>query len=60
MQHPVDSSQQPCEGEAVITPILQMRKLRTVKGLAQDHTVGTWRSLDLDLSHFGPKAQLIP
>lgn len=26
MQHPVASSQQPCEVEAVITPILQRRK----------------------------------
>lgn len=60
MQHSVGSSQQPCEGGSYNHPILQMRKLRKMKGLAQDHTVGTWRSLDLDLGCIGSEAQLIP
>lgn len=62
LQHPVDSSQQPREQGAMITPILQTRKqkLREVQGLAQGHTAGTWQSLDLDLGLFGPKAHLTP
>lgn len=57
----VDSSQQPCEGEAMSTPILQMRKrkLREVKRHAQGHTAGTWQSLDLDLGLFKSKALFI-
>lgn len=57
----VDSSQQPCEGEAMSTRILQMskRKLREMKRRAQGHTAGTWQSLGLDLGLFKPKALFI-
>lgn len=52
VDHFIESSQRPWEGDNIITSIFQMRKLRPkeVRSLAHSNTTSRWRGWDLNIT----------